>query len=321
MKILRISISLLMLVSTTYLASGELIVVRSSRAEPYMKAAVALENELANLGYENYKRRIVNLDAIISGKMKLLSSVKSPVFAAIGTKAAVYLGKELSEGSKLTYCMVANINTLRETGLIRGVGIGTDIAIDVRLRLISEALPSVRAIGLLFRSDQPKSHRRMTRIRRNLPENWQLKSIDTSRFNSMSDAIKSLFKQKVDIIWTHPDASVYNPAVIRSLLLTSLRERIPVFGFSVPFVRAGALLGVGIDPAAQGKSLARVIVPLLEDESIRSHVQSAAVELTELTPEFEIAVNLIVAENLSITIPGSIIETAKYVYRADQQNN
>ena len=35
-----------------------------------------------------------------------------------------------------------------------------------------------------------------------------------------------------------------------------LRTNVPVFGFSPAFVRAGALVGVGVDPAAQGQQAA-----------------------------------------------------------------
>ena len=54
------------------------------------------------------------------------------------------------------------------------------------------------------------------------------------------------------------------PACDRSLLARILK--IPVWGFSTAFVRAGALIGVGVEPRSQGTQAADVLIKLLDND-------------------------------------------------------
>jgi hypothetical protein len=51
-------------------------------------------------------------------------------------------------------------------------------------------------------------------------------------------------KHKVDFVLLAPDATLYNEATARPLLLASLDNQLPVIGFSASFVRAGSALGL-----------------------------------------------------------------------------
>ena len=320
MKVLTVNIVLVLLMCVSYTASAEITIVRSSPAGPYKDAATALVEELANSGYTNKTSHIMDLNTMMLSKTEVMSAAEGGVFVAIGTKAAIYLAKHLPSPNRLTYCMVANVDALQEAAMIRGAGIGTDIPLDAQFRLISKTVPSMKVLGMLYRSDQARSNQGMTLAQSALPNGLRLKAIDTSQYNSMSEAIKTLCEENIDLIWTHSDASIYNPAVIRSLLLTSLRKGIPVFGYSVPFVKAGALLGVGISPSSQGRELAPHVLQLLGDQ-FTLNPSVVDLEIREINPEFEIAVNLIVAENLSITIPNAVIEKATHVYRSYPHKN
>ena len=68
------------------------------------------------------------------------------------------------------------------------------------------------------------------------------------------------FKRKADFVFVQPDASLYNDATARPLLMASLENGIPVIGFSASFVKAGAALGIYPDfkdVGAQTADLAR----------------------------------------------------------------
>lgn len=51
-------------------------------------------------------------------------------------------------------------------------------------------------------------------------------------------------KRRVDFVWCPPDATLYNGATVKPLILASIENRLPVAGFSANFVRAGAAAGV-----------------------------------------------------------------------------
>ena len=291
-------------------------IVQSSHARPYQDAANALQRELIRFGHKKSKSRVVELNTLLEEKHRLQSVPGDSVFVAVGTKAALYLGKHLPSTSQFTYCMVANADQLKASGAIRGAGVTTDIPPKVQFQLISEAIPRTRSIGMLYRSGRQEVPEIVISVQEVLPDGWSLKLINISEYDSVSAAIKSLCKQDIDVVWTQSDISLYTPAVIRSLLLTSLRERIPIFGFSIPFVKAGALLGMGINPLNQGRETAQIVLTLLERDANQSG-SAESVRIPKLVSEFEFAVNLIVAENLSIKIATSIIEKATYVYKTN----
>ena len=297
------------------LAFGAINIVQSSQATPYQRAAKALMSALED-GEHQGKNRITDLYSLAQNKEKLLPGGSNDVYVAIGTKAAVYLSKNLPQNVKLTYCMVANAEELKTSGAIRGNGVSTDVPLDVQFRLVKQTMPRAQAIGVLYRSDDPKSQEKMTSAQRAAPPEWKIEAINIAKHNSVSDAIKKLCKQNIDIIWTQSDRAVFTPAVIRSLLLTSLRKRIPVFGFSVPFVKSGALVGIGINPDCQGKQVAEIVSSLEARDSTPNDPDSSLSTSVDKC-DFEIAINLIVAENLSIKVPPAIIEKATYIYRAN----
>ena len=46
-----------------------------------------------------------------------------------------------------------------------------------------------------------------------------------------------------ELVWCLPDSTLYQPATVTPLILSSIRRKLPVIGFSLGFVNAGALAG------------------------------------------------------------------------------
>ena len=138
-------------------------------------------------------------------------------------------------------------------------------------------------------------------VKTHLPGSWKLEAVDVDRYDSMADAIAELFQRDVDLIWTMADSGIYNRATVNSLLLSSLRQQIPVFGFSGSFVKAGALLGLDADPALQGEYAASLVVSGLEGNKLNDKSICSGVT---------IAVNMVVADRLGISLPAAVINQA-----------
>jgi len=65
-----------------------------------------------------------------------------------------------------------------------------------------------------------------------------------------------------DAILAVPDARIYNRNNISSILLTSYRQQIPLFGFSASYVKAGALAAVYSLPSQISQQVAEIIATL-----------------------------------------------------------
>jgi putative ABC transport system substrate-binding protein len=296
--------------SGTASRTGRVVIVRSIAA-PYLRAEKALADCLTRRGHRSESFPIEELP-----KTLVVSAGANDLFIAIGTQAARHLHGALPAGTRMTYCMVADPAGAGLIGMSCPAGVSTDVPLDAQFKLIAEALPRARSLATLYRSGSPRSRRVLRRAREKLPKGWRLHAVDMDAHHSVAAAISSLLDLDADIVWTAPDAAVYNVATIRSLLLNAVRRKRPVFGFSTAFVRAGALLGVGIDPDTQGRQAgelahAMLRAPTRAGPGRRVH---ASPGLSQPAPEFHITVNLIVARNLSVRLPEGLIRRARFVF-------
>jgi ABC-type uncharacterized transport system substrate-binding protein len=308
--------------ATGPLLGAEITIVLSGEEAPYVAARDAASKALASQGHAVQVLQLRDLT-------KAATDRKADVFLAIGTKAALALHEAVKPPARLVYCMVPDP---ARSGLAQGLpacGISMEVPFEVQVDLMLKAVEKAKTIGMLYRSDVPASLAMMKELEQCAPKGVRVLGVSVDKHPSVAAAIDALLDQKPDIIWTAPDAAVYDTAAIRALLLASVRRQVPVYGFSVPFVKAGALLGTGIDPRAQGEQAAGLVPDLLKapaapaasaDSSGATPVassQSASAHVV-MPPKFEIAVNLVVAQRLSLTLPEGVIAKATQVFRPDE---
>jgi putative ABC transport system substrate-binding protein len=287
--------------------AADVVIVRTSDAEPYTQAEAALRQQL---GGQNCK--IKSLLAREASDKGIEASIGKPdVVVAIGTAAARWLHKQLPADVKLMYCMVSNP---ADATLLQGhacVGVSTDVPIADQLKLVAEALPHARKIGFMYHSDTAEGKAQLADLQRALPGDWRVEAVAVNDYPSVAGAIDALLGKPIDIAWTTADQNLYDTACVRTLLLSAVRAKIPVWGYSPGFVRAGALLGVGVEPAAQGKQLADLIAKTLADP--------AGFKTRAVDPDhFQIAVNKIVADQIGVEIPDSVSHRAAFIYQPEK---
>ncbi len=278
--------------------------MRSNDARPYVATSKALTEHLSKLGHtvdtvivsdlaKDFRKRVEPTDAIV----------------AVGTTAATWVRARMRPTDKLIYCMVAGSGTVDMKGG-NVTGITTDVPVAAQFALIRRALPKAKTVGMLFSSDNDKSRGHLANAKAALPKGLRIISVDIAKHKSRAAAISALLAMDIDIVWTCPDPAVCNPQTVRFLLLSALKAKIPVFGFSEGFVRIGALLGVGVRPAAQAAQAAELANRVL--------CVAAGASETAITPpptDYMIAVNLILAERIGVVLPAPLIEAAGTVFR------
>jgi putative tryptophan/tyrosine transport system substrate-binding protein len=288
-------------------AFGDVVIVKSSDAEPYKQAEATLHDQLSR---PDCNVRSVLVKQLAESGIGLSISTTDTV-VAVGTSAAAWLHSQLPGGVELVYCMVNNAG---EVGLLKGDdcwGVTTNIPVAEQFKLIAEALPSARTVGALYASDTPAGRDALQALKEMLPHDWHVEAVAVNDYSSVAEAIEALTLKKVDVIWTTSDSKIYDAAAVRALLLSALRSKIPVWGYSPAFVRAGALIGVGVDPKAQAAQAADLI------KQLRQHKESI-VEKAQAPHEYQIALNLIVADQLNIVIPDAMVQRATYVFRSEK---
>jgi ABC-type uncharacterized transport system substrate-binding protein len=283
---------------------SKILVVRTSDAGPYISPSKALADRLTNWGHSV---EVVTLENLAKNFRARADRVDAMV--AVGTGAASWIRKNMQPADKLIYCMVAGTG---QAGL-KGpnvTGITTSVPITSQFALIDRALPRARVIGMLFSSKSKKSLENLANAKAALKKGWRIVSVDVARHKSRANAMFTLLVKDIDIVWASPDPAVYNPQSVRFLLLTALKRKVPVFGFSTGFVRIGALLGVSVDPKVQGAQAAN-----LTDRVLQVSAGTPDVKPPPPATIYSIVVNLIVADRIGVDLPKKFIKTAGTVYR------
>ncbi len=296
-----------LLLLTCRLRAADVVIVKSSDAEPYSQAEESLKSSLAE--HHHVVRSVLLADVAAKGIESTVG--KAGAVVAVGTPTAALLQKKLPAPIPLVYCMVPNPAGI---GLAEGrasFGVTTDVSLPVQLQTISESLPNARNIGILYRSDNQEGPRLLKMMEKSLPAGWHLEAVAVNDHPSVAAAIDALTRKRIDVIWTAADTSVYDSAAVRALLLSALRNKIPVWGFSPAFVRAGAILGVGVDPRAQGTQAAGITLKLLLNPEV-------SMERVHSPQAYQLAVNLIVAEQLGVELPESVVRRAQFVFRGEK---
>jgi putative ABC transport system substrate-binding protein len=287
-----------------FCSAAEIVIVPSSDVSPYMMAKAVIEKELVSKGYT---ARTVLLGDLIDKKAVAIDDDTKAV-VSIGSQAAVWLHKRVKPPVMLTYCMVADPEKAGVNADPPLQGISTDVPIQPQFEFISRALPKARSVGMLYRSDTAEGRDFLNQVRAGMPLGWRLEAVALDKHETVALAISELFSRDIDIVWTSPDSSIYDRATIRALLLSAIREKVPVFGYSLPFVKAGSLLGIAINPETQGRQAAALTHHLLHPQK-----NSDVEKLKEVN--YETALNLIVAEQLSIELPRDLIQRVDHVIK------
>ncbi len=289
---------------------GQIVVVLTSEAPFYVSAKEGFTTALAA---RKDDIRTVLLNDVRTKGLAATIGANADLVVAVGTPAAVYLHDNAPKQTPLVFCMVGDPagNKLTQGRNVAGVTI--DVPVADQFTLVAQALPNAHVVGMLYRSDTPEGQRLLKSSQEALPKGWRLKAIAVDQCDSVADAIDKLMQSQVDCIWTSVEAGIYNNDAKVALLLAALRAKIPVFGFSPSFVKSGAIIGIGIDPAAQGEQAGALAKKIFE------HAGADADKQIHPPQQFQIAVNQIVAEQIGVQLPAELVGKATYVFKAEDK--
>ncbi|MFC1572517.1 ABC transporter substrate-binding protein [Candidatus Eisenbacteria bacterium] len=294
-------------------AAPDVLIVLSGNQKQYRLSSDGMKAQLDSHGI---RWESVLLNEFVA-ESNNLSEHRAKTFVAVGAQAAIWLQEKLPTETPLAYCMVPSPDDLGLTDRPRTYGVSTDVPIREQLEFIIAALPDINSIGLLYSSEEERSQALFGRLQDAIPTQWDLHAVCIDEYDSFAGALDALVDRRPDIIWTMADATVYDTARIRALLLHSLRAQIPVFGFSLPFVRAGAMLGIGVNPKALGTTCATMIEQVHQSglEYLTTHHGNAVPSAHKPNTSFDTALNLYVAERFDLSIPRTVIDRATCAIR------
>jgi ABC-type uncharacterized transport system substrate-binding protein len=130
-----------------------------------------------------------------------------------------------------------------------------------QLRVLREALPNARRVGLLYNPQHSKA------LAARYSEAATRAGLTVSRAE-VTDArtvapLARALLSRVDVLWLVPDATVVTSETFPFLVQRSFEVKVPLVGFSESLCRAGALLALEVSPTELGQRAASAAQRLL----------------------------------------------------------
>ena len=166
-----------------------------------------------------------------------------------------------------------------------------DQPLDRRFEFIQDYFPTIKKIAVITSEN--------SFISKSIEYNSKL-TINHYQIKNSNEIIKKIntIKDHNDAILAIEDHYIYNPRTIKSILLHSYRNKLPIYGFSKSFTKAGAIASIFSSIEDLSQETLEIIAAYHEDNGIKLYPKYAKYYST--------AFNKQVAQTLFINIPEDI---------------
>ena len=173
-----------------------------------------------------------------------------------------------------------------------------------RLDVLRLALPEAKRIGVLWGAESVGQQSQLRAAMRS--RGMSLVAATVSSTTSLADGLRAILED-AEALLAVADPQVFNSATVSDILLATYRSRVPVFGFSPAYVRAGALLSLYTTPSQIGIQAAVMA---------RQYVQTGALPANQYPTDFMLVVNDYVARSLGLSLDeAALMEQLKRLER------
>lgn len=290
--VLRTAALLVCLLAAPVLAqTGEVIVVKDSGIKPYWEAVDGFKSACGCLVREIESSDIEALERAVKARPDAV--------VAVGTESFRRLKK--IKTIPVIYTMVIPSETADLSAEnLSGVSMELDPALY--LSAIAELFPAAKRIGVLFDPSytgafvqdafSAASDKGITLVLRTVRDP---RSVPV-RFEEL--------RNKIDVLWLLPDATVSNPDTVEYLMLASFQHNLPIFSFSRKTVSLGAIAALSVSPHDMGAQAGALTRRLMQGEKgpLRAYAQGP-----------RMVVNKKVAAKIGVKINGKIAGYAETV--------
>ena len=180
-----------------------------------------------------------------------------------------------------------------------------EFPVETEFRWLQRLLPGQKNIGVLFNPSENQGRvAAAEKAARSLGLTLNARKVDSPK--DLPDALDSL-TNRADVLWGLADQVVLNPKTVQSILLFSLRNRIPFVGLSSTWVKAGALYALDRDYGDIGAQCGELAVKVLQGAPPAS--------LSPAGPRKVVyAINMKTARLLKLEIQDSLVQGAQAVF-------
>lgn len=270
--------------------AGEVAVVISEQAAVYRDVAEAIRSRMAGMA---------TVSVVDAAGLASLRRNELRFLVAVGSQAARSAMADIPEAPLLvTLLPKSAIDRLdaerrRSDGSRPLSAVYLDQPIDRQLDFIRLAMPEARRIGVLLGPESGKQFPVLQAAA--LERRLRIVAQWVGEDRELASALQKILPD-IDVMLALPDPAVFNAGTIQLILLGSYRQRLPLFGFSAAYVRAGAIASLHSTPEQVGAQAADMLLAAL--------ARGGHLPPPQYPRQYAIATNPHVARSLGIAIEG-----------------
>ncbi|HKY33979.1 MAG TPA: ABC transporter substrate-binding protein [Candidatus Polarisedimenticolia bacterium] len=245
-------------------------VVLSRDAAPYRQALRGFQEVLEESG-RTVKLHELVMDGGGSNPEALAAKIRArrpDLILTIGSGATHAVSSQIRDIPIVFSLVLPSSGSESLQGLRESRGNLTGASMEIPLRVqfgkLKQVLPEVRKVGVLF---NPAVTGPMVD---NASETAASMGLELVALPVTSEKdlveISDDLDERVDVLWSVADSTVFSPQGLKQVLLATLRNRIPFVGLSPSFVKAGALLAFSVDYQDVGRQSAEQALRVLAGE-------------------------------------------------------
>ena len=285
--------------------SGRIVVLNGQDLKPYQDVLAGFQQSLSKQG--------INLPVEIHA-LQGNPATAHDVFADIkknGARLVVTLGSAATQAAvrevghlPLMATMIVTADDIKPAS--NATAVLLEFPLDIQMQWIRRIVPAVNSIGVLFnpKENQTKVSNAL-RIAKETGLTLVTQAVDTPR--ALPDALENL-SRNVDALWGISDSIVMTPQTAEPILLSTLRNKIPLAGLSTSWVKAGALYALDRDYLDIGAQCGEVAGKILGGASPAALAPTFPRKVTY-------SVNLKTAGAMNLELPQDVVRGATQVFQ------
>ncbi len=285
--------------------SGRIVVLNGQDLKPYHDVLAGLQQSLSKQGF-NLPVEIHALQGNPAAAHDVFADIKKN-----GARLVVTLGSAATQAAvrevghlPLMATMIVTADDIKPAS--NATAVLLEFPLDIQMQWLRRIVPTANSIGVLFnpKENQTKVSNAL-RIAKETGLTLVTQAVDTPR--ALPDALENLARN-VDALWGISDSIVMTPQTAEPILLSTLRNKIPLAGLSTSWVKAGALYALDRDYLDIGTQCGEVAGRVLGGASPAA--------LAPIFPrKVTYSVNLKTAGAMNLELPQDVVRGATQVFQ------
>lgn len=284
--------------------SGRIVVLSGQDLKPYQDVLAGLQQSLTkqgiNLAVEIHAAQGAPSTANVLENIKKNGARLVVTLGSAATQAAV---REVGQVPILA-TMIVTADDIKAAS--NATAVLLDFPLDLQMQWLHRIVPAANTVGVLFnpKENQTKVNHAL-RIAKENGLSLVTQAVDTPR--ALPDALENLSRH-VDALWGISDSVVMTPQTAEPILLSTLRNKVPLAGLSASWVKAGALYALDRDYLDIGNQCGDIAGKILGGTSASS--------LAPIFPrKVTYSVNLKTAGAMNLELPQDVVRGATHIFQ------